>query len=78
LVSRTVPIYWGAPNVSEIFNADGIIQFETKEDLIAILGNISPSFYESKLKAVDDNLHEAMKYTNLHKRIDEEIRKRLR
>lgn len=78
LVSRTVPIYWGCPNIGEYFNADSILSFETKDELIAILGSLSPNFYESKLKAIDYNLHEAMKYTNLHKRIDEEIRKRLR
>ena len=77
LVSRTVPIYWGCPNVGEYFNTNSILSFETQDELMAILGSLSSSFYASKLDSIDENLHEAMKYTNLHKRIDEEIRKRL-
>jgi hypothetical protein len=78
LVSRTVPIYWGAPNVSEIFNADGIIQFETCDELLRILEKLTPEDYTSRLAAIEDNLHRAMGLTNLHARIDEVIRQHLK
>lgn len=77
LVSRTIPIYWGAPNVGEFFNTDGILSFETYSDLSIILRSLTPEFYLSRLDAIEHNLHEAMKYTDVHKRVDEEIRKRL-
>ena len=35
--TRTVPIYWGAPNIGEYFNEKGIIQFNNLEDLHHIL-----------------------------------------
>jgi hypothetical protein len=78
LVSRTVPIYWGAPNVSEIFNAEGIIQFETCDELLRILEKLTPEDYTSRLAAIEDNLHRAMGLTNLHARIDEVIRQHLK
>ena len=28
LLSRTIPIYWGAPNVGEYFDRDGILTFD--------------------------------------------------
>jgi len=77
LVSRTIPIYWGAPNVGDFFDANGILTFETHEDLVKVLQELTPEFYQSRLVAVEHNLHEAMKYTDVHARIDEEIRRRL-
>jgi len=77
LVSRTIPIYWGAPNVGEFFDARGILSFDTYEDLSRILEGLTPEFYQSRAEAVEHNLHEAMKYTDIHARVDEEIRRRL-
>jgi hypothetical protein len=77
LVSRTIPIYWGCPNVGEFFDASGILSFETYNDLSKTLESLTPEFYQSRLSAIDHNLHEAMKYTDLHARVDEEIRRRL-
>lgn len=77
LVSRTIPIYWGAPNVSEIFNVEGILSFETYDSLIHILDSLTPEDYNRRLKAIEDNLHRAMLLTNVHARIDSEIRSRL-
>jgi hypothetical protein len=78
LVSRTIPIYWGAPNVGEYFDTDGILTFDTYSDLSIVLRSLTPEFYQSRLKAIEHNLHEAMKYTDVHARINEEIRRRLR
>jgi hypothetical protein len=77
LLSRTIPLYWGAPNAGEFFDADGILPFETYEDLSKILNGLTPEFYQSRLSAIEHNLHEAMKYTDVHSRIDSEIRRRL-
>ena len=77
LVSRTVPIYWGAPNVGEFFDSNSILSFQTYEDLNKILTELTPEFYQSQLSAIEHNLHEAMKYTDIHARVDAEIRRRL-
>ena len=77
LVSRTIPIYWGCSNVGEFFDESGILKFNTYEDLIRILEGITPEFYQSKSAAIEHNLHEAMKYTNIHTRVDEEVSKLL-
>jgi hypothetical protein len=77
LVSRTIPIYWGAPNVGEFFDDKAILSFDTYSDLENILKNLTPEFYQEKLESIEHNLHEAMKYTDVHARINEEIRRRL-
>lgn len=77
LVSRTVPIYHGAPNVAEWFDDRGILSFNTHQELIGILEGLNPNSYNERLNAIEYNLHEAMKYTDLHSRVDEAIRRRL-
>jgi len=77
LVSRTIPIYWGAPNVGEYFNIDGIITFSTIPELLGVLGSLTPKAYSDRLSAVEENLHKVMQYTNHHRRIDEIIKERL-
>jgi hypothetical protein len=54
-MSYTIPIYWGCPNISEYFNKDGIIFFETKEELEHILDNLTPDDYYKRLDAVKEN-----------------------
>lgn len=58
----TIPIYWGAPNIDEYFNMDGIIPFNSLEQLDNILSNvISPSYYYKHIEAVRDNFERAKK-----------------
>lgn len=61
-LTGTIPIYWGTNNIGKYFNLDGIITFDTKEELCQILKEITPSYYKSKEKAILDNFHEAKKY----------------
>lgn len=53
--SHTVPIYWGCNNISDHFNADGIITFNTIEELDDILSNLTVEKYESMIDAVKEN-----------------------
>jgi hypothetical protein len=48
----TIPIYWGAPEIGDYFNMDGIILYTPDFD-ISIL---TPELYKSKMSAVLDNL----------------------
>jgi hypothetical protein len=43
--SKTIPIYWGCPNIGDYFDERGIIRFETKEELIKIINNLTPELY---------------------------------
>ena len=54
-LSGTIPIYYGCPNIEKFFNTDGIIIFNTKEELINIINNITPQFYLDNLKAIQEN-----------------------
>jgi hypothetical protein len=62
LVVGTIPIYWGCPNISEFFNIDGFICFNSVDELDDILALLTPELYQSKLKYAYENLELAKQY----------------
>ena len=61
----TFPIYWGAPNIGEYFNKEGIITFNTIKELDKVLSKIiSPSYYNSHIAAISDNFERAKKMSS--------------
>lgn len=63
LLTGTIPIYWGCPSIGNIFNSEGILSFETLDDLIKIIDNISEDFYYSKMKIINENFIKAKEIT---------------
>jgi hypothetical protein len=61
-MSYTIPIYWGCPNIGDYFDTNGMIIFNSKDELAAILENLSPELYQSKLNAVKHNYEVAKKH----------------
>jgi hypothetical protein len=53
--SKTVPIYWGCPNIGDHFDKRGIITFETKEELVDIVNNLTPELYYEMKPYIDNN-----------------------
>lgn len=61
-ITGTIPIYWGCPSVGKFFNSDGIITFDTNDELKNIVNSLTFELYQSKLKAIKNNFTEAKKY----------------
>ena len=75
-MSYTIPIYWGCPNISEYFNTDGIIFFETKEQLNQILDNLTEKDYYDRIDAIVENYKIANeKYAFYSDRVNEVLDK---
>ena len=62
LACGTIPIWWGTANVGKYFNPDGIIQFNTIEELDALLPTLTPELYYKKMPAVVENIEKAKAY----------------
>ena len=58
----TVPIFRGCPNIDKFFDKDGIICFETIEELDEILSNLSEEDYQSRLPAIKRNFEIAKRF----------------
>lgn len=60
--SKTLPIYYGCPNLGDWFNMDGVIAFNNISELDKIFDFIDENFYNSKLNAIEENYEIAKKF----------------
>jgi hypothetical protein len=60
LCTKTVPIFWGCPNIGEYYDSRGIITFETEEELVNIVNNLTPELYKEMKPYIDYNYNIAL------------------
>lgn len=53
----TIPIYWGTNNIGNYFDNNGIICFDTINELKEILNTLTPELYESKIDSIKNNFN---------------------
>jgi hypothetical protein len=54
----TIPIYWGSPDIGEVFNTDGMIIYDDNFDI----NSLSFELYESKMLAIIDNFNKSVNF----------------
>ena len=59
LVCKCVVLYWGAPDVFEWFNPGSIIPFDSTEDLLGCLNEMSTDDYAARAASIEQNWHRA-------------------
>lgn len=52
---ETVPIYWGAPNISEYFDTRGFIICKNLDEILQAIKKMNSNDYESKLPWIKEN-----------------------
>ena len=55
--TKTVPIYYGTSKIANFFDKDGIISFNTVEELKEILDDLSDKDYEKMSKGIEKNFN---------------------
>jgi hypothetical protein len=60
--SKTIPIYYGCPNLDDWFNMDGVITFNSIKDLENIFEYIDEDYYDSRQAAIEENYEIAKKF----------------
>lgn len=75
LSTKTIPIYYGCPNIGNYFNCDGILSFNTIDELHSILNKLTPEFYDNQSTVIDENYEKSLQYHNLYGRVTESINK---
>lgn len=56
LLCRTIPIYWGDPQIASQFNPAGMIECQTAADLCRSLAECTSEQYEERLEAIEENV----------------------
>jgi Glycosyltransferase family 10 (fucosyltransferase) C-term len=79
-VAKTIPVYWGCPDIDRHFNRDGIVIFDSYEDLLRKLQGLTPGFYQERATAIEENFHRALQgvrqWDQIESHINEGIRKK--
>jgi len=77
--TKTVPIYYGCPNIEKFFNPKGIIPFWNIEQFEQIMANITPEWYEERLPYIEENYNLAKPYFlyNVYERLEQLIEKKM-
>lgn len=76
-LTKTIPIYWGCPNIGDFFDTAGIIKFNNIEDLSKKITLLTPSLYDSKSEIIQSNYNKAKKYENFFERVNKIIKEKL-
>ena len=62
LITKTVPIYWGCPNIGDFFDARGMIIVDSETDIVEVCNNITSETYEEMKPFIDENYRRAREY----------------
>lgn len=65
MLCRAVPIYWGASDISDIFDTRGILSFNDKSEVAGLLSKATPDLYASLLESIEYNYSVALKYARI-------------
>ena len=75
LLTETIPVYWGCTNISDYFNPEGLILFQTVDELLDKLNDLTPEYYHDRLAVIQENKQRAIKFANFDERIFTEVTK---
>ncbi len=68
ILCRTVPIYWGCPNIADFIDVGGMILCEAKADLVTALREMSHDDYAARLPALEAAVPQAAAYADIFHR----------
>ena len=63
LKMKTLPIYWGCPNIGDFFDTSGWIFFDgNPDDLLRKIQALTPDHYDAYIDSINKNYEKAIKY----------------
>lgn len=68
VLCRTVPIYWGCPNIEEFLDTSGMIVCQNEEEVQAAILATSTEDYEARVPALDAIQEKAAEYGDFYVR----------
>ena len=69
LITKTIPIYWGCPNISDFFDTTGWLFFDSFEILLQQIQNLDETYYEKFINIINKNYQLALKNKNFYDNI---------
>lgn len=63
-VTKTVPIYWGCPNIGDYFDVRGIVVVNDIEDLFKKVNDLTEETYRKMLPYIEENYTRSLRYAS--------------
>lgn len=74
MVTKTVPIYWGCPNIGDWFDIRGFIIANDFNEIINACNSLDKDTYEKMLPYIDYNFEKSKEYVNIGDRLKNKIK----
>ncbi len=63
---RSLPIYWGAPDIAHFFDPRGMICCSSEAELQHVTQNVTEADYHTRLPYLEDNIRRAIKFSDFY------------
>lgn len=63
-LQKVIPVYWGAPNIDEFFDKNGIVVCSKLEDIKKAFTSLDQEFYEKRKAAIEANFQIGKRYAD--------------
>jgi hypothetical protein len=73
-LTKTLPIYWGCPNIGEYFDDRGIITFNNENELVDIINSLTEEDYSNRKEYIEKNAITALYYAEYFMRCKDLIK----
>lgn len=76
LITKTIPIYYGCPNISEFFDVTGwiILDNESTDELIEKVKLLTPDYYLKYINIINKNFELVKQYIDLQENLNRTLR----
>ena len=68
-ITKTIPIYWGCPNIEEFFDVRGMYIVKNEDEAINIINNLTEEDYYSKKEYIEKNYQTSIYYAEYFTRL---------
>lgn len=69
VLCKTIPIYWGCPNLGDFIDTSGMILCESEADIRAALNDLSPERYANLLPKLEPAIPQIAEYADIYDRV---------
>jgi hypothetical protein len=77
MITKTIPIYYGCPNIGDWFDIRGIIVVSNLQEIIEACNNLDKNTYNNMLPYIEGNYNISKEFTDIGSRIKRDILKLL-
>ena len=77
LYTKTIPIYYGCPNIGKWFDTRGFVVVDNATDIIESCNKLTPEYYEKHLEFVEENFKRAQNYMDVSENVKRSIEKNI-